>query len=211
MINREETTETLIKDVTCQHQGGEYVLNWYWAQDVPCVYVHKSQFGTPFDLHEVDDRQFKLYTREEYKAHKGLREKTEGIGRYTYRIFPCRLEGGKPILLLPDSDAHVVHISTGKAKIYYSFKRGGSWFSKYESLSIRIFSEIPIPKDVLCYVKKEGSAPAHKDDGTRYSFIRDLEPGVNLMPEIEVRKKDVIRLFFTDGKKYGEMYELIPE
>ncbi|UIO42376.1 beta-mannanase [Brevibacillus brevis] len=211
MINREETTETFIKDVTCQHQGSEYVLNWHWAQDIPCVYVHKSQFGAPFDISELDDRQFKLYTREEYKVHKGLREKTDGIGRYTYRIFPCRLENGKPLLLMPDGDAHVIHVSTGKAKIYYSFKRGGSWFSKHQSLQIRIFSEIPIARDVLCYVKKEGSPPAHKDDGTRYNFIRDLEPGVNLMPEIEVRKKDVVRLFFTDGKKYGEMYELIPE
>lgn len=211
MINREETQERLIKDVSCQYQGSEYVLNWYWAESVPCVYVHKSPFDSPFDSAQLDEGQLKLYTREEYKVHKGLREKTEGIGRYTYRIFPCRLQNGKPVLLIPDGEAHIIHVSTGKAKIMYSFKRGRSWFSSYQTLQIRIFSEIPISKDVLCYVKKEGSPPTHKDDGTRYAFIRDLEPGVNLLPEIEVKKKDVIRLFFTDGKKYGEQYELIPE
>jgi len=211
MIVSEETQERLIKDVTCQYQGSEYVLNWYWSADVPCVYVHKSPYGSPFDPSEISEGQLKLYTREEYKVHKGLREKTEGIGRYTYRIFPCRLQNGKPVLLIPEGDAHIVHVSTGKAKIYYSFKRGRNWFSSYQSLQIRIFSEISIPKDVLLYVKKEGSAPTHKDDGTQYAFIRDLEPGVNLMPEIEIKKKDVIRLFFTDGKKYGELYELIPE
>ncbi|MCG5251068.1 beta-mannanase [Brevibacillus agri] len=211
MMNREETVETLIKNVSCQQQGGDFVLTWHWGQDIPCVYVHKSLYGAPFDAGLIEDQELKLYTREEYKVHKGLREKAEGIGRYTYRIFPCRLEDGKPILLIPQGDAHVIHVSTGKEKIYYSFKRSGSWFRKQQTLQIRIFSEIPIAKDVLCYVKKEGSPPAHKDDGTQYPFIRDLVPGVNLLPEIEVRKKDVIRLFFTDGKKYGEMYELIPE
>jgi len=31
------------------------------------------------------------------------------------------------------------------------------------------------------------------------------------LPEIEINKNDQIKLFFTDGKKYGEIYELIPE
>lgn len=211
MINWEETSELYIKNVAFHLQGEECVINWHWAEQVPFVYVHKSRYDAPIDMEQISEKQLKLYTREEYKAHKGLREKTEGIGRYTYRIFPCRLENGKPVMLIPQGDAHVIHVRTGKAKIYYSFKRGRNWFSQYRSLQIRIFSEIPIPKDVLCYVKKEGSPPAHKDDGTRYAFIRDLEPGENLMPDIEIRKKDEIRLFFTDGKKYGELYELIPE
>lgn len=211
MIKWEETTELSIKDVVCQLQGTECVINWHWAEEVPCVYVYRSGYDEPFDVTQINETQLKLYTREEYKAHKGLREKNEGIGRYTYRIFPCRLENGKPIMLVPEGESHIVHVRTGKAKIFYSFKRGRNWFSPYQSLQIRIFSEIPIPKDVLCYVKKEGAIPTNKDDGTQYAFIRDLQPGANLMPEIEVRKKDVIRLFFTDGKKYGELYELIPE
>ncbi|GED30179.1 hypothetical protein BCE02nite_13200 [Brevibacillus centrosporus] len=211
MIKWEETTELSIKGVVCQLQGNEYVINWHWAEEVPCVYVHCSAYGEPFDVSQISDTELKLYTREEYKAHKGLRGKSEGIGRYTYRIFPCRLEQGKPVMLIPPGEAHIVHVRTGKAKILYSFKRGRSWFSAYQSLQIRIFSEIPVSKDVLCYVKKEGSAPTNKDDGTQYAFIRDIQPGENLLPEIEVRKKDVIRLFFTDGKKYGELYELIPE
>lgn len=211
MIKCEETSDLLIKDVTCHPQGDEYVINWHWAEGVPCVYVHKSRFDAPFDLAQISEKQLKLYTREEYKAHKGLREKREGIGRYTYRIFPCRVDGGKPIMLIPQGEAHVIHVSTGKAKIRYSLTRKRRWFSPYQSLSIRIFSEIPIPRDVLCYVKKEGAPPAHKDDGTRYPFLHDLEPGENLMPEIEIKKTDFIRLFFTDGKTYGELYELIPE
>lgn len=211
MIKWEETTQLSIKDVVCQLQGNEYVINWHWGEEVPCVYVHRSRYEEPFDISRIDEYELKLYTREEYKAHKGLREKHEGIGRYTYRIFPCRLENGRPVLLVPAGESHIVHVRTGKAKIYYSLKRGRSWFRSYQPVQIRIFSELPIPKEALCYVKKEGAPPAHKDDGTQYPFIRDLEPGVNLLPEIEIRKTDVIRLFFTDGKKYGELYELIPE
>jgi hypothetical protein len=211
MIYREMITDKLIKDVVCHRQGDELVINWHWADEVSCVYVHKALRDASFDIDQVSERDMKLYTREEYKVHKGLREVSEGIGQYTYRIFPCRLERGKPVLLVPDTDAHVIHVSTGRAKITYSLIRKRKWFSAYDSLQIRIFTEIPIDKEVLCYVKKEGSPPIHKDDGTQYAFIRDLEAGVNLLPEIEVKKKDVIRLFFTDGKKYGERYELIPE
>lgn len=211
MITKEATKESLIRNVTCHLQGDEYIINWHWSEEVPCVYVHKSRYEEPIHPDEINASELKLYTREEYKVHKGLREKAEGIGRYTYRIFPCRLENGRPIMLIPNGDAHIIHVSAGRAKIRYSFKRRGGLFGQRQSLQIRIFSEIPIAKDVLCYVKKEGSPPAHKDDGTQYVFIRDLEPGANLMPEIEVRKKDFIRLFFTDGKKYGELYELIPE
>ncbi|USG65569.1 beta-mannanase [Brevibacillus ruminantium] len=211
MIEMEETDRRLIKDVTCQLQGSDCVINWHWPDSVPCVYVHKSPFDAPFDPLLLTPRDVKLYTREEYKVNRGYREPAEGIGRYTYRIFPCELRGGKPIMLLPQGDSHIGHISTGKAKIYYSVKSKKSWFRPYQSIQIRIFSELPLSKDVLCYVKKEGSYPANKEDGTQYAFIRDLEPGTNLMPEIEIGKNDFIRLFFTDGKKYGELYELIPE
>ncbi|MBG9796746.1 beta-mannanase [Brevibacillus laterosporus] len=211
MSRTEELSNALIKDVTSHMQGNECVLNWHWAESVPCVYVYKSRFDTPFDPDQINEKDMKLYTREEYKVHRGYREYIDGYGRYTYRIFPCQLQNGRPVMLIPDGEDHIIHVSSGKAKIYYSFKKGKKWFSQHQTLQIRIFSEILIPKEALCYVKKEGSPPANKDDGTQYAFIRDLEPGENVMPEIEIKKKDYIRLFFTDGKKYGQSYELIPE
>ncbi len=207
----DETSDLLIKDITYRLQGNECIMNWHWADSVPCVYIYKSPFGEPVDLAEITEKQLKLYTREEYKAKKGYFEVVEGFGKNTYRIFPCALDNGKPVMLIPEGDQHIAHVNSGRAKIYYSFKRGRSWFSSYQSLQIRIFSETPIPKEVLCYVKKEGSSPINKDDGVQYSFLRDIEPGVTIMPEVEIKKKDFIRLFFTDGKKYGEFYELIPE
>lgn len=211
MIEREETVERLIKDVVCQIQGNECVITWHWPESVPFVYVHRMPFDASFEPSPITPGDVKLYTREEYKANLGYREPVEGIGRHTYRIFPGQLRDGKRVMLLPRGEAHLGHLSTGKAKIYYSVKSKKSWFRPYQTIQIRIFSEWPIASEVLCYVKKEGGYPSGREDGTEYAFIRDLEPGENLMPEIEIGKNDFIRLFFTDGKKYGELYELIPE
>ncbi|XOS91436.1 beta-mannanase [Brevibacillus laterosporus] len=155
MSRTEELSNALIKDVTSHMQGNVCVLNWHWAESVPCVYVYKSRFDTPFDPDQINEKDMKLYTREEYKVHRGYREYIAGYGRYTYRIFPCQLQNGRPVMLIPDGEDHIIHVSSGKAKIYYSFKKGKKWFSQYQTLQIRIFSEILIPKEALCYVKKK--------------------------------------------------------
>lgn len=65
--------------------------------------------------------------------------------------------------------------------------------------------------DVLCYVKKRGGHPAGKEDGILFPFVQDFAPGRNVLPPIEIGKDDFVRIFFTDGKKYGLYYELVPE
>lgn len=207
----ERDSHRFIKDLKFRMQENECILTWHWPEGIPCVYIHKSRAEEAFELDAADPRQWKLYTREEYKVHTGYREAVEGIGRYTYRVFPCILQEGKPVMLVQDNTQNMIHVSTGKARITYGIKTRKSFFSKYQSVQIHITTEIPIPKEALCYVKKEGSFPVNKDDGTQYAFIRDFQPGRNIMPEIELKKNDFIRIFFTDGKKYGEIYELFPE
>lgn len=74
-----------------------------------------------------------------------------------------------------------------------------------------ITAEVPVPKEVLCYVKKRDAHPSSKEDGARFPFVQDFAPGRNQLPPIEVGKDDFIRIFFTDGPKYGAYYELVPE
>lgn len=200
-----------IRDVTHLLQDNECILNWYWPDGVPCVYIHKSLANQEFCLDDLDEKQLKLYTREEYKVHTGYRDKVEGIGKYTYRIFPCRVEAGKRVIIPQDNAENVIHITSAKAKIYFSIKTKKSIFQKHQTVKIEIFAEMPIPKDVLCYVKKEGSYPSSREDGIQYNFLNDFEPGRTKLPEIEIKKNDYIRIYFTDGKKYAEIYELIPE
>ncbi len=200
-----------IRDVGFHIQEEQCVITWHWPAEIPFVYVHKSLPEQAFDLAQLSDTHLRLYTREEYKALGGYRETIEGIGRYAYRIFPGTLDNGAPVMLIQGNQDNVIVVNTGKTKIYYSIKQKKQLFGKYKSVQIHIFTELALPKDVLCYVKKEGAAPMRKEDGTQYAFINDFAPGRNILPEIEVKKNDYIRIFFTDGRKYGEIYELIPE
>ncbi|MNI95240.1 hypothetical protein D3C73_1534800 [compost metagenome] len=74
-----------------------------------------------------------------------------------------------------------------------------------------ITAEAPVPKDVLCYVKKRGGHPASKEDGVLFPFVQDFAAGRNALPPIEIAKDDFVRIFFTDGRSYGQYYELVPE
>ncbi|MNN38378.1 hypothetical protein D3C81_1523740 [compost metagenome] len=104
-----------------------------------------------------------------------------------------------------------MEFSTGRAKIRYSITHKSGLLRKYKTVQISVLSEVEIPKEALCYVKKQGNYPVSIEDGTVYPFLRDFPSGRSTLPVIEVGKNDYVRLFFTDGPKYGRLYELIPE
>jgi hypothetical protein len=153
----------------------------------------------------------KLYTREEYKASSGYRERLNVIERHAYRIYPCVKQDGKLVVVRQEDNDNKVQFSMGKAAILYSIQYRKSLFSKTQTVRIQITSEVLVSKEVLCFVKKEGGIPLHKDDGIVYPFVHDFEPGRNVMSEIQIHKNEFIKLFFTDGKKHGQIYELMPE
>ncbi|WP_308862358.1 hypothetical protein [Paenibacillus radicis (ex Xue et al. 2023)] len=200
-----------IKQTACYIQNGECTVTWAWPRGVESVYVYSFPDGAeqPPDL--LEPKQLKLFTREEYKARSGYRERIEYLGVQGYRIFPCLMQAGK-LRPLKQADAqNYARVSGGKAKIRYNIKYSHSWFSKYKTVRIQLFCEISVSKEALCYVKKEGSPPANKEDGIAYPFMSDFPSGRHILPEVEVGKNDYIRLFFTDGKAFGELYDLIPE
>lgn len=53
-----------------------------------------------------------------------------------------------------------------------------------------ISAEVPVPKDVLCYVKKRGGHPASKEDGILFPFVQDFPAGRSVLPPIEIGKED---------------------
>ena len=209
---REEITpKQEIRKVTASLQDGVCLIHWHWPQEVPCVYIHKSSADAVFRPEEVTIAKMKLLTREEYKTNGGYRERIDGVGRYAIRIFPCVMEEGRLRILLQINEENQIVIRSGKSQVRYQLKQKSGWFSKMQTVQIRIHTEVPIPREALCYVKKTGEYPLHKDDGLQYAFLHDFAPGYNVLPEIQIGKHDYIRLFFTDGKRYGELYELIPE
>lgn len=209
--SKDITEKQEIRKVTYTLQENECLIRWHWPDGMPCVYICKSPADAAFRPADVTMQDLKLFTREEYKTVGGYREQLAGVGRFAIRIFPVAMEEGRPRVLLQDNEENLIVVRSGKSLIRYRLKRKAGWFRKVQTVQIQVHTEVPIPREALCYVKKEGEYPLHKDDGIQYSFLHDFLPGQNLLPEIQIGKNDFLRLFFTDGKRYGELYELVFE
>lgn len=201
----------VIRSLTHQLDEDRCALRWHWPEGIQAVYIHRSLADGAVSGEEpvVDPGSLRLYTRNEYKANNGYQDRIDGVGRMAYTVYAAVIEDGETVLIRqPDGDNRT-EFSTGKARVLYSIRQKSGWLQKFKSVEIKVTTEIPIPKDALCYVKKQGSYPANKDDGTMYPFVMDFAAGKNVLPVIEVGKNDYVRLFFTDGKRYGQLYELV--
>ncbi|MCL6459437.1 MAG: hypothetical protein K6T85_15675 [Gorillibacterium sp.] len=213
--------ELSITGAACRTQDGESVLTWNWPGEVRFVLIcgfdpaHPAAagFGTEAGFLTEEDvhLRLKLYTREEYKANSGYRERLNRVGRYIYQVYPCTRSEGNTLVYRQENRSNEVVVSMDRARIRCIVKYSGSWFSKRRAVQMTIMAEIPVPKEALCYVKKTGSLPLNKEDGTAYPLLTDLLAGHNHLADIEVGKEDYIKLFFTDGKAFGVTYELIHE
>ncbi|MNJ32383.1 hypothetical protein D3C77_270480 [compost metagenome] len=190
------------------------LLRWQWPDGIQAVYIdERSADRGSYEKGEntASTEGLKLYTREEYKAAGGYRDRIDKVGLVLYTVYACVMENGEKLLIRQPGVENTVEISTGRAKIRYSIRQKNSLLRKYKTVQISVLAEVEVPKDALCYVKKQDSYPASIEDGTVYPFLRDFPAGRSTLPVIEVGKNDYVRLFFTDGRKYGRYYELLPE
>lgn len=218
MLYTELKTNQGIHGLTGQAQDGLCTLRWLWPRDTEAVYIEKvtqmsavGEEGSSSDQPDSSPASLRLYTKEEYKANNGYIERVDHFGRMTYTVYMTYEEQGETVLVRQPDGQNTIELSAGKAKIYYSIKQQGVWFGKRKTVRIEVHAEVPIPKEVLCYVKKEGGYAVNKDDGIVYPFAASFQAGRNELPAIEVGKNEYVRLFFTDGRTYGQMYELILE
>ncbi|MEK8129921.1 hypothetical protein WMW72_18625 [Paenibacillus filicis] len=190
---------------------GECLVTWHWPGDIQYVYIHSFGAGGEEAAATPDELRMKLYTREEYKVRGGYRLPADFIGVRYFRIYPCRMEQGQLTAFRQLDADNLARVSGGRAKIRYSIQYGFGWFGKHRPVQISLYCEIPVPKEALCYVKKQGGVPLHPDDGTRYPLLRDLQAGRSELPEIQIGRAEQVRLFLTDGRVYGDQFEVVPE
>ncbi|HHX59206.1 MAG TPA: hypothetical protein GX707_00465 [Epulopiscium sp.] len=197
--------EYKIKDISYTIKNDDCIIRWKWPNQVDYVSVVKKLVGQ-----EVDPREAgKLYTKEEYKAQNGYKEKIEHIGKFDYTIYPYLPGYYERTLGKQLDEENKIIIITGKINTYYSVLEKPKWFSNKKLIKITIQAEHSIPKEMFCYVKKKGSYPASKEDGIMFQFIEDIKPGQNKFAEIEVDKDEFIKIFLADGKKFGDIHSLI--
>jgi hypothetical protein len=204
-----EADSPTISGLTRTMEEDRCTLRWIWPRGLEAVYIGKVPAEEAESSGEIAAANAKLYTKSEYKANNGYHSRIEGFGRYIFTVYACLEGSGGPQLLLQHDRENRIEISAGKAKIYYSISDKSGFFRKSKTIQIQVTTEVPIAKDVLCYVKKQDGYPANKEDGMLYSFVAPFAAGKNSLPAIEVGKQDYVRLFFTDGRAYGQLYELI--
>ncbi len=197
-----------INGVTRHVEDDRFTLRWNWPAGLDAVYVGRL----PADQAEREGSRsdhIKLYTRSEYKANNGYHGRLEGVGLYVFTIYAYREAEGGTQLLVQSNAGNRIEVSAGRAAIRYEIASRGGLFKKYKTMQITVTSEVPLGHDVLCYVKKQGGYPSNKEDGLQYPFVAPFAAGKTTLPAIEVGKDEYIRLFFTDGRTYGQLYELI--
>ncbi|WDZ57140.1 beta-mannanase [Paenibacillus polymyxa] len=204
--------DPVISELSHKIDDNRVVLRWQWPEGVAVVYIAKQSADTGANgQNEAPISGLKLYTREEYKAAGSYRDRIEGIGRVRYTVYPAVREAGETFVIRQQDGANQLELSTGRAKIKYAVHHKKSWFRSRKTVQIQVTAEVPVPQEALCYVKKRGGYPADRDDGTLYAFTAPFAAGRNVLPAIEVGGDEYVRLFFTDGQKYGTIYELVPE
>lgn len=192
-------------------RDSEVHLTWFWSKEIDFVYIYKANADNVRSFNEIEERDLLLYTREEYKANKGYVGRIDAIGRYAYLIFPCQKREGKLIVFRQENENNLIYITGSKAKIYFSIAYKNKLFQSSKRVKMSIMTELPLDKELLVYVKKSGSVPISIDDGTLFPFIRDFPSGRTVPPEIEINKNEYIRIFFSNGRKSAQNFELIPE
>ncbi|MBE7897972.1 beta-mannanase [Paenibacillus polymyxa] len=204
--------DPVISELSHKIDDNRVVLRWQWPEGAAVVYIAKQSADTGANRqNEAPTSELKLFTREEYKAAGSYRDRIEGIGRVRYTVYPAVREAGETFVIRQQDGANQLELSTGRAKIKYAVHHKKSWFRSRKTVQIQVTAEVPVPQEALCYVKKRGGYPADRDDGTLYAFTAPFAAGRNVLPAIEVGGDEYVRLFFTDGQKYGTIYELVPE
>ncbi|MEH7250778.1 beta-mannanase [Neobacillus niacini] len=186
-------------------------LTWFWPNEIDFVYIYKAPADRLGSMEDLDETHLKLYTREEYKANQGYLSKLDSIGKIGFQIFPCQKREGKLQPFIQENDENLIFITGEKAKIYYSISYKKKLFQNKKKVKMSIMTELPLDKELLCYVRKRGSVPISKEDGTYFPFIQDFPAGKTQLVEMEIAQNEFIRVFFSQGKKSAEIYELIPD
>jgi hypothetical protein len=199
-----------IRDITCTISKSEIHLTWYWPKEVDFVFLYKAESGRLRPAAELTAVDLKLYTREEYKANQGYIGRLDTFGKFAYQIFPCQKHDGKLRVFSQENENNLIYIAGNRAKVYFSITYKNKLFQKKKTVKMAIITELPLDKELLCYVRKRDSVPISLGDGTWFPYVRDFPAGETSLPEIEIDKNEYIRIFLSEGKKYAEMYELIP-
>lgn len=141
-----------VSGLSCQQEDDRFTLRWHWPSEIDAVYIGRSAVdGGP------EGGSLRLYTKAEYKANNGYPGRMEGIGRYIYTVYAYQEDEEGPLLISQADRENELAVSSGKARIQYEIQQKSGWFRSSKTIQIQVMTEVPIGKDVLCYVKSRAA------------------------------------------------------
>jgi hypothetical protein len=208
-IREFEKSSEQIRDIKASINGSNLIIRWKWPRSISLACIFRTSYDEKKTLPELlETEKPKVYTKEEYQNSDGYLYRIQDINLYRYYIYPCVLEGSEVIILNQPNEENIIVASTGKANIEFKISEKKKLFSSQKTVAITIVCDTHIPKDVLCYVKKKGGIPSNVNDGTKFNFLQDFEAGRTDTASIDIAKDEYIKIYFTDGKRFGEIYNL---
>lgn len=207
-IRNLENEDGLVSNLSVVLEDTKFTLRWKWPQNSEMVYIFKTKAVNDIDAQDIKKSDIKLYTKAEYKEFNGYVEDIKEINQFKFIILPAVMNNGEIEVIRQLDEKNQVLVCTGKPQITYEVIEHKKLFSGNKTIKIIIYSDVSASKDVLCYVKKQGSYPSNREDGLKFDFSRDFNAGKNEFEAIEVGKNEYIRVFIKNVKDYESMYLL---
>lgn len=208
-VREVNSEEERIRELQAQVLDNRCEVRWFWPSNIKFVYIHKSRAGEGISKENIIKQSLKLLTKPEYESSGCYREASPGVGEYTYRVFPAVKEGSDIYLIYQEDDENRIDVCTGRIVIRYNIIETKKLFSKKKSAKIVAYTDVPIDREVLFYVKSQGGYALDKGEGMAFPFSRDLHPGKNEFSGIDLEKDESISIVFKDDslkKTYQLMY-----
>lgn len=207
-IRELKTEDERITDLKAEIYDNTLTLKWKWQEASDIVYILKEESSKNIEVTTINEKNVKLYTKDEYREFNGYTEKIRDISEYKFVVFPAKEEEMDTVLIRQLDENNQVTVCMGKPEIIYDVIENRKLFSKTKNVQLIVFVDMPISKDTLCYVKKKGSYPTSIEDGLKFQFPTNFHIGKNEMQPFEVAKDEYIKVFLNNAQKGGNKYIL---
>lgn len=194
--------EPLIAQIKARIEEDKVILNFKWPNSLEHICVYKKNL---VQNEEIDyERPYRKYTKEEYIKFGGFVDQVKEIGIIQYVVCPYNLE--EDYVVWYEEEGNALTLSTGKIQIRYSLKEKKKLFNPRKTIQMSVFCDTKVAREMLCYTKKRGEIPLDSKDGSQFQFVSDFNPGITLLPEIEMDKDEHIRIFLADDVAHKALY-----
>lgn len=185
------------------------VIKCKWPRGIDVLCMFKTNYQVNKTLEELIKMQKpRIFTKEEYLNYDGILFRIDEINLYRYYAYPCEKQDSELTVINQNNADNVLVSATGKANIRFKVIEKKKPFSNRKKLTISITTDTYVPRKILCYIKKRGGVPESINDGTKFNFLEDFEPGKTDTAAIDVAKDEYVKVFLSEGKVYGEIYDL---